>query len=666
MFARLLIANRGEIACRITRTCRRLGIATVAIYSEADTAAMHVAMADQAIAIGPAPARESYLSIEKVIAAARRSGAAAIHPGYGFLSENADFADACAASGLVFIGPPASAIRAMGSKSESKRLMEKAKVPLVPGYHGTDQSGAALAKAAAKIGYPVLVKASAGGGGKGMRVVGSASDLAAAIEGAKREALSAFGDGNLLIEKFLENPRHVEVQVFADAHGNALYLLDRDCSVQRRHQKVIEEAPAPGLDPATRCRMGEAAIAAAKAVGYVGAGTIEFLHAGTGFHFIEMNTRLQVEHPVTEMITGLDLVEWQLRAAMGEKLPLAQDQVVARGHAIEARLYAEDPDKGFLPATGRIHHLRWPAPDQAIRIDTGVREGDSIGTHYDPMIAKVIAWAPERAMAARRLADALAKTEIAGPVTNAPFLIALLRHQAFLSGEVDTGFIERHRDVLLPEGQAIPDRALAIGAMAFVLSDNRAITERARSGADPHSPWNEGNGWRLNGAGGSSILLRDGEKFHDVRLIFAGRTWHVEIDGAPPMRFEAPILSGTEFSAGNQEGNARARAIFAGRWLTLMMDEMVWRIEREDVLARAEEAVSGHSRIISPMPGTVIRILVEDGTKTVKGAALAIVEAMKMEHTIVAPADGRIGKVHFRAGEQVAEGAELMEFEAAP
>ncbi|MBF0333350.1 MAG: acetyl-CoA carboxylase biotin carboxylase subunit, partial [Alphaproteobacteria bacterium] len=450
MFDKILIANRGEIACRVIRTCRRMGVRSVAVFSDADASAMHVAMADEAIHIGPAPARESYLRGDVILEAARRAGAQAVHPGYGFLSENAAFARACEAAGVVFIGPPVPAIEAMGSKVESKRLMETAGVPMVPGYHGAEQSAEALCAAARKIGFPVLVKASAGGGGKGMRVVRAESELAEAVASARREAESSFGDGMLLIERYVEQPRHVEIQVFADRHGNVVHLWERDCSLQRRHQKVIEEAPAPGLEDSVRARMGEAGVAAARAVGYVGAGTVEFLYSAGGFYFIEMNTRLQVEHPVTEMITGRDLVEWQLRVAAGERLPLTQAEIPRRGHAFEARLYAEDPARDFMPSIGTLHHLRPPAEGPHVRVDTGVREGDAVSIHYDPMIAKLIVWDEDRPAALRRLRAALAEYEVVGVATNAAFLAALAGHPDFAKDAVDTGFIERHRAELVP------------------------------------------------------------------------------------------------------------------------------------------------------------------------------------------------------------------------
>ncbi len=509
MFDKILIANRGEIACRVIRTARRLGVATVAVYSEADRQALHVELADEAVAVGPAPAAESYLRGERIIEAARRTGAQAVHPGYGFLAENAGFAQACADAGLVFIGPPPDAIRAMGSKSEAKALMEKAGVPVVPGDHGDNQDPKHLAGAAEKIGYPVLIKASAGGGGKGMRRVDDAKDFAAALDGAKRESASAFGDDTVLIEKFVERPRHIEIQVFADGHGNAVHLFERDCSIQRRHQKVVEEAPAPGLDEARRTAMGAAAVEAARAIGYVGAGTVEFIAGPDGdFYFMEMNTRLQVEHPVTEMITGLDLVEWQLRVASGEPLPLGQDDLAIAGHAIEARVYAEDPARGFLPSTGELHHLRPPEEGDGVRWDTGVRAGDAISMHYDPMIAKLIVWSGEgRADAVRRLRRALASCEVAGVTTNLDLLGAIAAHPAFAAGGCDTGFVEQHFDSLVPPPAPPDGSALACAALALELRRREEAAARAAASGDPHSPWHQVNGWRLNDSGRHTLEL---------------------------------------------------------------------------------------------------------------------------------------------------------------
>ncbi len=666
MFRKILIANRGEIACRIMRTARRLNVATVAVYSEADAKALHVEMADEAVLLGPAPAAQSYLAIDKVIAAAVATGAEAIHPGYGFLSENARFAEACAKVGIAFIGPPAAAIHAMGSKSESKKLMEAAGVPLVPGYHGTEQADSHLIGEAMKIGFPVLIKASAGGGGKGMRIVRAESELQPAIEGARREAKSAFGDERLLIEKYLDKPRHVEIQVFADSQGNTVYVHDRDCSIQRRHQKVIEEAPAPGLSDDTRKRMGEAAVAAAEAVGYVGAGTVEFLYAGGQFYFIEMNTRLQVEHPVTEMIAGIDLVEWQLRVASGEPLPEKQAELQRYGHAIEVRLYAEDPAKGFLPAIGRIAHLAWPGNLSNMRIDSGVRGGDRISTYYDPMIAKVIAWGADRVTAAQRLRRALQETEIAGLATNAGFLVEVLGHPAFLQEEIDTGFIERHRTDLLPDGEAIPDRALALAAAFLILKDGAAAKAKARASADPHSPWAETSGWRVNGEGGSSVLLRDAAgKRRDVRVGFAGERWSFAIDSASPTTLLRPALDQNILSAATEHTRLRLTAIEADGMVTLIDRGKSWRIGRVDVLAEAEAATEGTGHLTSPMPGTVVRVMAAAGDQVKRGQPLLVVEAMKMEHTIAAHADGVVKQVKFKAGDSVAEGVELISFEAA-
>ncbi len=670
MFRKILIANRGEIACRIMRTARRLNVATVAVYSEADANALHVEMADEAVLLGPAPAAQSYLAIDKVIAAAVATGAEAIHPGYGFLSENARFAEACAKVGIAFIGPPAPAIHAMGSKSESKRLMEAADVPLVPGYHGTEQADSHLIAEAMKIGFPVLIKASAGGGGKGMRIVAHERELPAAIEGARREAKSAFGDERLLIERYLERPRHVEVQVFADSYGEAVYIHDRDCSIQRRHQKVIEEAPAPGLSEDTRRRMGEAAVAAAKAVGYVGAGTIEFLYADGRFYFIEMNTRLQVEHPVTEMIAGIDLVEWQLRVAAREPLPEKQAELQRYGHAMEVRLYAEDPAKGFLPATGRIAHLAWPANVPQIRIDSGVRAGDRITTFYDPMIAKVIAWGEDRVTAAQRLRRALQETEIAGLATNAGFLVDVLGHPAFLKEEIDTGFIERHRADLLPPseagGEATPDRALALAAVFAVLKSGAQARAKAAAGGDPHSPWAVTSGWRVFGDGGSAVLLRDGAgRRREARFAFAGTHWSVGIDGGAALALANPALEGNTLAAGTDYGRLRLTAIEAEGIITLIERGKSWRIGLVDILAEAEAATEGHGHLASPMPGTVVRVMVAAGDTVRRGQPLMVVEAMKMEHTIAAHADGVVKAVKFRAGDSVAEGVELISFEAA-
>jgi len=655
MFQKILIANRGEIACRVMKTCRRLGIATVAVYSDADAGALHVEMADEALRIGPAPARESYLMIDSVIAAAQHAGADAIHPGYGFLSENEDFAGAVVKAGLVFIGPPASAIAAMGGKSEAKALMEKAGVPLVPGYHGDAQDEKILLKEAEKIGFPVLIKASAGGGGKGMRVVNAASELAEALVGAKREAASSFGDDKILIEKYLSKPRHVEIQVFADCHGNTVYLFERDCSVQRRHQKVIEEAPAPGLLPATRKKMGEAAVAAAQAIGYVGAGTVEFLlDDKENFYFMEMNTRLQVEHPVTEMITGLDLVEWQIRVAGGTPLPLKQGDLKINGHAFEARLYAEDPANNFLPGAGQISYLRFPAEGGGVRIDTGVREalfseGDVISIHYDPMIAKIIAHGDTRDEALANLAAALDETRVAGLKTNLSFLRLLARHPDFAAGKVDTHFIARHASTLVPTAEKANE--VYILAALGLLARGRASFSL--------DPWADATGWRLGGAEEEVFVFDEGVRvsasfvrgaFNPV-FSFGGQTIEAAFQ---PSSFDlgfAARFGGRDYDAAvTRSGNV----------LTVMAGGLHAEVTYHDPLhaAGSEEEVLG--RLTAPMPGKVVAVRVKAGAKVKKGEPLVIVEAMKMEHAVTAPMDGTVTAVNANVGDQVSEKFELV------
>jgi acetyl-CoA carboxylase biotin carboxylase subunit len=620
MFKTLLIANRGEIACRVIRTARHMGLITVAVYSDADAGAAHVAMADKAVRIGPAAVRESYLKADAILAAAKETGADAIHPGYGFLSENAEFAEACAAAGITFVGPPASAIRAMGLKDRAKALMTRAGVPVVPGYLGDNQSTDHLADEAAKIGYPVLIKAVAGGGGKGMRRVEDASGFVAALEGAKREAQSAFGNDAVLIEKYVSRPRHIEVQVFADNHGNAVYLFERDCSLQRRHQKVIEEAPAPGMSEAMRASIGEAAVKAAKAVNYSGAGTIEFIaDASEGLRadriwFMEMNTRLQVEHPVTESITGTDLVEWQLRVASGEKLPKTQEQLHIDGHAIEVRLYAEDPQTGFLPSIGTLERLRFP---DSVRVDTGVREGDAVTPFYDPMIAKVIAHDATRAGAAAKLASALEQVEIAGLKTNNAFLIRALHNPAFIAGDIDTAFIERHHDELVPP--AITPPYVLEAAADFITH------ETAASGSDP---WNARDGFRLGGAKRPAVeFLVDGK-----RVLAAA---------SPSTLSTLRLASGA---------------------IAVLDHGETFTVHPYDPFEAADAAGAASDRIVTPMPGKIIQLFVKPGDVVKKGQPLAVLEAMKMEHTLSAPAAATVDSVGVAVGDQVKDGALVVRF----
>ena len=680
MFTKILIANRGEIACRVAVTARRLGIRTVAVYSTADATAKHVALCDEAVAIGPAAASESYLCGDTIIAMALATGAQAIHPGYGFLSENADFADACIEAGLVFIGPPASAMRAMGSKSNAKSLMESADVPLVPGYHGDEQDPDFLQLQADRIGYPVLLKASAGGGGKGMRVVEASADLTAALASCKREAINAFGDDQVLIEKYLTRPRHIEIQVFADTLGNCVYLHERDCSVQRRHQKVLEEAPAPGMTPERRAAMGEAAVAAARAVGYVGAGTVEFIANQDGsFYFMEMNTRLQVEHPVTEMITGTDLVEWQLRVAAGQPLPKMQDELGIHGHAIEARIYAENPEKGFLPSIGTLRHMDTPAAvtfelggtpggaPAAVRIDSGVREGDAISPFYDPMIAKLIVWGADRTQALARMSQALAEFKLVGLASNIAFLKRLVEGQAFSTADLDTGLIERNSDVLFPTPRAAPVGALALAAIALIEAEK---DQSARQSVNPSDPFGNALGWRLNSAYQRQLSFADeytaaqGGKAYQVNLSYGAHGWDLNvggIDAALSLTARKGADLAIKLGATSLHGTVRRDAdlihVFTGgRHFSLSYN---------DPMAHAGELEAAGGRLTAPMPGKVVAVIASRGQQVKKGEPLVIMEAMKMEHTIAAPSDGLVEEVLYQVGDQVADGAPLLAFKAA-
>jgi 3-methylcrotonyl-CoA carboxylase alpha subunit len=669
MFDKILIANRGEIACRVASTARRLGIRTVAVYSEADADAAHVRACDEAVAIGgPAP-RDSYLRADRILEAARATGAQAVHPGYGFLSENEDFAEACAAAGIAFIGPPPGAIRAMGLKAESKRLMAEAGVPLVPGYHGADQDPALLAREADRIGYPVLIKASAGGGGKGMRRVDAPGDFAAALESCRREARNSFGDDAVLVERYVTRPRHIEIQVFGDTQGQLVYLFERDCSVQRRHQKVLEEAPAPGLTEARRREMGEAAVAAARAVGYVGAGTVEFIAEPTPagdlrFYFMEMNTRLQVEHPVTEAITGLDLVEWQLRVAAGEPLPLAQHQLTRDGHAIEARVCAENPDAGFLPATGTMAVARWPEHVRFVRdavrprIDTGFGEGDEISPHYDSMIAKLIVWGEDRAQALARLDAALRDTHIVGLHTNVAFLRRAAASRSFREADLDTALIERERTALF-ETPPLALECAAAGVVAHVVAQEAAM--------ETHDPWSRRDGWRLHGGATRHFELEAGDARHVVRL-HRSHDSSLELTVTPASRPEAAIPCA--FSSRGL-GDHRFDVTLGGARWTLSVYAVGERLavfaphgQRDlrvvDALAHAGDAARPEGRLAAPMPGKVVAVLVKAGDQVTQGQPLAVMEAMKVEHTLSAPRDGEVAELLYGPGDPVAEGAELL------
>ncbi|WP_416359161.1 acetyl/propionyl/methylcrotonyl-CoA carboxylase subunit alpha [Delftia acidovorans] len=672
MFKKILIANRGEIACRVAASARRMGVRTVAVYSDADARAKHVQACDEAVHIGGSAPKDSYLRWERILEAAKATGAQAIHPGYGFLSENEEFAQACADAGLVFIGPPPSAIRAMGLKAASKQLMEKAGVPLVPGYHGADQDPQLLQREADRIGYPVLIKASAGGGGKGMRLVERSEDFAAALASCQREAINSFGDDAVLVEKYVLRPRHIEIQVFGDTQGNCVYLFERDCSVQRRHQKVLEESPAPGMTPALRQKMGEAAVAAAQAVNYVGAGTVEFIIEQPGgydqpeamkFYFMEMNTRLQVEHPVTEAITGEDLVDWQLRVASGLPLPKRQDELRITGHAIEARICAENPDNGFLPATGTLHVYR--KPDCAsfrvgdVRVDDGVREGDAISPFYDSMIAKLIVHGDTREQALARLDAALAETRIVGLATNVQFLRLVIASDAFATAKLDTALIEREKQHLFHQ-QRLPQAQAVAAAVAQVLQ-----AERAQETADPFS---RRDGWRSHGVAERRWDFRQGEAAVPARL----RYLH---DGA----LQLAVGEGESLAEGllswQQAGDGAFDVQFAGQRLRAQVHVLGEQchvfapqgaavLGLADPLAHAGEVQSEGGRLTAPMPGKVVSFAVKAGDKVSKGQPLAVMEAMKMEHTIAAPGDGVVAELLYAPGDQVTEGSELLRLES--
>ncbi len=655
MFGKILIANRGEIACRVIRTCRQLAIRTVAVHSAVDAHALHVELADEAWSLGgPRPA-DSYLRGDRILEIAKACGAEAIHPGYGFLSENAAFARSVEAAGLVFIGPTPEAIEKMGLKDRAKAILEKAGVPVVPGYHGENQDDAFLRAQADRLGYPLLVKAVAGGGGKGMRLVAEAAGFEAQLAAARREARNAFGDDRVLLERFVQGPHHIEFQVFGDTHGHFVHLFERECSIQRRHQKVLEETPSPFLDDDLRGRMGKAAVACARAIGYRGAGTVEFIvGADRQFYFMEMNTRLQVEHPVTEMITGEDLVEWQLRVAAGEPLPLLQDEILTGGHAIEVRLCAENPANGFLPETGRIAVLRVPEAAPDVRLDTGVREGDEVSVFYDSMIGKLIAWGSDRAEAARRLREALSRTEILGVRTNLAFLERLVAHPAFLAGQTDTAFIEAHREGLLPAPGEAPLEAL-VAAAARVYQD-----ERARFPAE--TAWGEASGWRLNqpalrtmefrGEDGRAVVLQARLEGRSALVSVGERTHRVTLGPGDGERLQLGLDDETYFARVVRDGARLSVATPAGRHELQLVDP--FHYEPADALPDA--------RLTALMPGRVVKVLARAGEAVAKGQALMVLEAMKMEHTLVSPREGVIERVAFAEGELVPADALLFAF----
>lgn len=663
MFSKILIANRGEIACRVIQTTQRMGIRTVAVYSDADRAARHVTLADEAIHIGASPSSESYLIGERIINAALKTGAQAIHPGYGFLSENAEFAKACADNKLVFIGPPTGAIEAMGSKSAAKNIMENASVPLVPGYHGDDQDPALIKKVADEMGYPVLLKAVAGGGGKGMRQVWSSDEFGQALSDAKRESMASFGNDDMLVEKYLTQPRHVEVQVFCDQHGNGVYLFERDCSVQRRHQKIIEEAPAPNISQAQRKAMGETAVRAAQAIHYEGAGTVEFLFDVDGsFYFMEMNTRLQVEHPVTEMITGQDLVEWQLRVANGETLPLAQEQLRIHGHAFEARVYAEDPNNDFLPTTGTLTTLRTPQESDFVRVDTGVIEGDEVSPFYDPMIAKLIVWDKDRERALARMTKALRDYQINGVTTNLPFLYDLASCAPFANAELDTGFIEKHHDVLFSETTIDVPTAVAQAGLYLMLKNQLPHS----TAVTPFDPWSSNNAWRMNQANLHHYTIQVGDENHTVVIEQPSNNQPFIVHLNDQSMSAQATLDGQQLQCtldGHRQQVVVSKGLEQHDFVIFSEHGSLAFQHRQPDCGDDEEATGGND-FIAPMNGTIIEVLVDANEPVTQGQAVIIMEAMKMQHTMLAPSDGMVTELFCQQGDLVDGGTELLNFVA--
>lgn len=657
MFRKILIANRGEIACRVIETAHKLGIRCVAVYSEADANARHVHMADEAFLLGPAPSKESYLRADKILEIAKLSGAEAVHPGYGFLSENESFAEACAKAGVVFIGPPVPAIAAMGSKSAAKEIMTKAGVPLVPGYHGDNQDPAFLQQQADLVGYPLLLKAAYGGGGKGMRVVWNSGEFAEALAGAKREALNGFGNDKVLMERYLTKPRHVEIQVFADSFGNAVYLAERDCSIQRRHQKVIEEAPAPHFSSDQRKAMGEAAVKAAKAIAYQGAGTVEFLFDEDGsFYFMEMNTRLQVEHPVTEMITGQDLVKWQLLVASGQPLPLTQDQITIDGHAIEVRVYAEDPDHDFLPATGKLTYLRQPEASRYVRVDTGVVENDEVSPFYDPMIAKLIVWDENRDRAIARMLRALDDYRIAGVKNNLNFLTRLVEQPAFAKAELDTHFIERHKASLFAPGQSETEQASLLAALYLLLKERS-------DNVDDQSPWALCSGWRLNEVATVSFPLLYQDEPRLVSISSEGKNLSLTQQGVTTPATAS--LRGDELQANLNGHQVKVRVSQYQDIVSVFIKHQRYDFVYQTQVQIVVDDGAAAGSLTAPMNGTIVAVMVEKGAVVSAGQTLLVMEAMKMEYSIKAPKDGVVNQLFYAAGDLVKDGAQLVDFTAA-
>jgi 3-methylcrotonyl-CoA carboxylase alpha subunit len=664
MFTKILIANRGEIACRIIETAHKMGIRCVAVFSDADQDARHVAMADEAYHIGGSPSKDSYLRADKILEVAKKSGAQAVHPGYGFMSENPIFAQACTDSGIKFIGPPVGAIEAMGSKSAAKDIMAKANVPLVPGYHGDNQDENHLKSEADKMGYPVLLKAAFGGGGKGMRVVNSEGEFFDMLASAKREAMSGFSNDTMLLEKYLTQPRHVEIQVFTDEHGNGVYLAERDCSIQRRHQKVIEEAPAPNISDEVRVAMGEAAVRAAQAIDYEGAGTVEFLFDVDGsFYFMEMNTRLQVEHPVTEMITGQDLVKWQLMVAFGLPLPMEQKDVTVEGHAFEVRIYAEDPDNEFLPATGKLHYLRQPEQSRHVRVDTGVRENDEVSTFYDPMIAKLIVWDENRERALARMLRALDDYRISGLKTNLSFLTSLLEHQAFADIELETCFIEKHHDSLFSAGRDEDTQATALAALFLMLKSTAQSHDLAGYSQDKTSPWHQFGGWRMNMVQTHQLTLTDAnDKSHDIVVRHQDDTFSIVVDGKT-IKAQGKLVD-DHLVAKLNDHNVNVRIAHHDDWVTVFNKQNTTELRHVTAQAIETEDQAEEGSLTAPMNGTIVSVLCKAGDTVLQDQNLVIMEAMKMEYTIKATADGTINEVFYGEGDLVADGALLIDFTA--